>query len=105
MESFRLLLETHKIPSDLISLPSYFPASSLTSPIIPILTPHPYPLSAYLHALGMNAQPITWPTVPKGTDRVRICLHSGNTKAEVDLLAHGIVSWAERKVGVVVAKL
>lgn len=43
----------------------------------------------------MNARPITWPTVPKGKDRVRVCLHSGNTKGELDLLVHGIVSWAE----------
>ena len=43
----------------------------------------------------MNARPITWPTVPKGKDRVRVCLHSGNTEAELDLLVHGVVSWAE----------
>jgi len=26
---------------------------------------------------------------------VRVCLHSGNTEAELDLLVHGVVSWAE----------
>ena len=72
---------------------------SLSSPIIPILTPHPRPLSAYLLALGMNARPITWPTVPKGKDRVRVCLHSGNTREDVECLANGVVRWAKETLG------
>ena len=49
----------------------------------------------------MNARAITWPTVPKGKDRVRVCLHSGNTKEEVEGLALALVEWArnEREVG------
>lgn len=43
----------------------------------------------------MNARPITWPTVPKGKDRVRVCLHAGNTRDDVDKLIMGIVKWAE----------
>jgi len=43
----------------------------------------------------MNARPITWPTVPKGKDRVRVCLHAGNMKEDVDRLIRGIVAWAE----------
>ncbi len=39
----------------------------------------------------MNARPITWPTVPKGKDRVRVCLHAGNTKEDVERLVDGIV--------------
>jgi len=42
----------------------------------------------------MNVRPITWPTVPKGKDRVRICLHAGNTKEEVDGLIDEIMKWA-----------
>jgi hypothetical protein len=42
----------------------------------------------------MNVRPITWPTVPKGKDRVRICLHAGNTKEEVDGLIDEILKWA-----------
>jgi len=94
IQSFKPLLESHNIPSSLISLPHL----TLSSPIIPILTPHPRPLSAYLVALGMNVRPITWPTVPKGKDRVRVCLHSGNTKAEVDRLAIGVVTWAKERI-------
>ncbi|KAF8151049.1 PLP-dependent transferase [Crassisporium funariophilum] len=96
-ETLRPRLEARKIPTNLVSLPSHLISTSLElpSPIVPILTPHPRPLSAYLLALGMNARPITWPTVPKGKDRVRVCLHSGNTKEDIDQLVHGVVSWAE----------
>jgi 8-amino-7-oxononanoate synthase len=84
-----------RIPPDLLSLPSHLIPNGEPSPIIPIMTVHPRPLSAYLLALGMNARPITWPTVPKGKDRIRVCLHAGNTTADVDRLIAGVVRWAE----------
>jgi 8-amino-7-oxononanoate synthase len=43
----------------------------------------------------MNARPITWPTVPKGKDRVRVCLHAGNTRSDVDRLIEGMMQWVE----------
>ena len=43
----------------------------------------------------MNARPITWPTVPKGKDRIRICLHAGNSWSEVDRLIDAIMEWAQ----------
>lgn len=58
------------------------------------MTSHPRPLSAYLLTLGMNARPITWPTVPKGKDRVRVCLHAANTRQDVEKLVDGMISWA-----------
>lgn len=98
-ETLSPLLESRNIPPTLVSLPSHLQPSSLTlglpSPIIPVLTPHPRPLSAFLLALGMNARPITWPTVPKGKDRVRVCLHAGNTTDDIDRLINGIIKWAE----------
>ena len=42
-------------------------------------------------ALGL---PISWPTVPKGADRVRVCLHAGNTRAELDMLIDTAIAWA-----------
>ncbi|KAJ7497488.1 pyridoxal phosphate-dependent transferase [Mycena latifolia] len=82
-------------PIHLLSLPLHLQhPSSLASPIIPIMTTRPRPLSAHLLALGMNARPITWPTVPKGKDRVRVCLHAGNTTADVDRLIEGMMQWA-----------
>ncbi|KAJ3985786.1 pyridoxal phosphate-dependent transferase [Lentinula detonsa] len=83
----------HDISSPLLSSSSSSPLHPPT-PIMPLLTPHPRPLSAFLLALGMNARPITWPTVPRGKERVRVCLHSGNTKKDVEALVSGVVEWA-----------
>lgn len=40
------------------------------------------------------------PTVPEGTQRVRVCLHAGNTYQDVDRLVERIGSWLELKGGV-----
>ncbi|KAF8205495.1 pyridoxal phosphate-dependent transferase [Mycena galopus ATCC 62051] len=86
----------HNVPLHLLSLPLHLQHSpALASPIIPIMTTRPRPLSAHLLNLGMNARPITWPTVPKGKDRVRVCLHAGNTGSDVDRLIEGMMQWAE----------
>lgn len=69
--------------------------TELLSPIIPVMTREPRPLAQHLRALGIDAKPITWPTVPKGKDRIRICLHAGNTHNEVVRLVEGIVEWAQ----------
>ncbi|KAJ7706856.1 pyridoxal phosphate-dependent transferase [Mycena rosella] len=86
------------VPIHLLSLPLHLQhPSSLASPIIPIMTTRPRPLSAHLLSLGMNARPITWPTVPKGKDRVRVCLHAGNTTADIDRLVAGMMQWAQNE--------
>jgi 8-amino-7-oxononanoate synthase len=33
------------------------------------------------------------PTVPRGTERVRVCLHAGNTVEEIDGLVKRIGEW------------
>ena len=43
-------------------------------------------VAARLQARGMGIKPILSPTVPKGEERLRICLHSYNTKEEINLL-------------------
>ncbi|KAJ7143201.1 pyridoxal phosphate-dependent transferase [Mycena crocata] len=86
------------IPIHLLSLPLHLKNSSaLASPIVPVMTTRPRPLSAHLMRLGMNARPITWPTVPKGKDRVRVCLHAGNTTDDVDRLVEGMMQWARNE--------
>lgn len=70
--------------------------SHLLSPIIPVMTSQPRPLSQHLRSLNINAKPITWPTVPKGKDRVRICLHAGNSRDDIVKLVDGIVEWARQ---------
>jgi 8-amino-7-oxononanoate synthase len=47
-------------------------------------------LSGHLFTRGISAKAILSPTVAEGTERIRICLHSFNTKDEVDLLFNEI---------------
>lgn len=88
------------IRPDILSLPEHFrplaPLSppQLPTPIVPLMTSYPRPLAARLRTLGLNVRPITWPTVPKGKERVRICLHAENSFEEVDLLIQHSVEWA-----------
>ncbi len=35
------------------------------------------------------------PTVPEGTQRVRVCLHAGNTVEDIDRLVASIKDWLE----------
>ena len=44
-------------------------------------------IAAQLQSAGLNVRPILSPTVPEGTERLRICLHTFNTKDEITLLA------------------
>lgn len=43
-------------------------------------------LGKELQKRDIDARPILSPTVPKGTERIRICLHAYNTPQEIDLL-------------------
>ena len=38
-------------------------------------------------------RPIVPPTVPEGTQRVRVCLHAGNTFQDVERLVAAIRDW------------
>ncbi|THV00709.1 PLP-dependent transferase [Dendrothele bispora CBS 962.96] len=104
-------LKSEQIPPELVALPPHLlkhlsshhltSSSSTTSPlspIIPLLTPQPRPLSAYLLSKhNLNARPISWPTVPKGADRVRVCLHAANTRQDVESLVRGVVEWCKER--------
>ncbi|KPV73799.1 uncharacterized protein RHOBADRAFT_37656 [Rhodotorula graminis WP1] len=68
-----------------------------TSPIIPLLTSSPRPLAAFLRTRGFLSRPITHPTVPHAEERVRVCLHAGNTVREVDGLCDAVAEWVRRK--------
>ncbi|GAA6063856.1 hypothetical protein JCM10212_000336 [Sporobolomyces blumeae] len=79
--------------------PPRHPLSSLahppTSPIVPLLTSAPRPMALFLRDKGFLVRPITYPTVPKGMERVRVCLHAGNTTDEVERLAEGVHEWVQ----------
>ncbi|EPQ29759.1 uncharacterized protein PFL1_02978 [Pseudozyma flocculosa PF-1] len=68
---------------------------SSPSPIIPLLTSEARPLAAFLRQRGLLGRPICYPTVPKGEDRVRICLHADNTVEDVDRLVGCIAEWLD----------
>ncbi|HXB32114.1 MAG TPA: 8-amino-7-oxononanoate synthase, partial [Puia sp.] len=43
-------------------------------------------LAEQLQQAGLDIRPILYPTVPRGSERLRIVIHSFNTAAEIDLL-------------------
>lgn len=94
-----LTLRTHSLlhalsPTPLIALKPIPETHSLT-PIIPIFTPHPRSLANHCQARGYMVRPIVAPTVPRGAERVRVCLHAGNTFAEVEGLVRAVREWVE----------
>ncbi|KAF8940522.1 hypothetical protein BGZ58_006018 [Dissophora ornata] len=52
-------------------------------------------LSQQLIRAGLNVKPIRFPTVPKGKERVRICLHSHNTQEQVEQLIQIVQAWIQ----------
>ena len=47
-------------------------------------------VSGHLQNVGLDVRPILSPTVPAGSERIRICLHSFNTEDEITLLTSTI---------------
>lgn len=68
-----------------------------TSPIIPLITTSPRVLSRYLIEHGFLVRPIAYPTVPRGQERVRVCLHAGNTEEQVRRLSGTIRKWVSEE--------
>ncbi|KAI0026599.1 pyridoxal phosphate-dependent transferase [Vararia minispora EC-137] len=100
----RLRTALARIPPHILRLPPHLssPTTKQTpaqthppAPIVPLLTPLARPLSAHLRTRGMNARPISWPTVPKGADRVRVCVQARTSRADVDRLVEALSVWAE----------
>ena len=97
-ERLRASLAASSIPAHILTLPLNLQQQQQSSmprtPIVPVLTPHARALSAHLLAHGLNARSVSWPIVPKGKDRVRVCLHAGNTQGEIDALVNTCIAWA-----------
>lgn len=85
---------SRRFPPELIRLP--WVETVPYTPIIPLLSPLARPLALYLQERGFLVRSITHPTVPKGQDRVRVCLHANNTKEEITSLLDNIQQWIER---------
>ena len=54
----------------------------------------------YLQSLGVDVRPILSPTVPKGKERIRICLHHFNTNEDIQKLAKGINDYVANEIEV-----
>ncbi|KAK8128807.1 Pyridoxal phosphate-dependent transferase- major domain protein [Apiospora sp. TS-2023a] len=67
------------------------------SPIIPIFTTKPRSLASFCQSKGYMVRPIVAPTVPVGTERVRLCLHAKNTFEQVRGLGDVICQWIQNQ--------
>lgn len=54
-------------------------------------------IAMYLQDKGMDIRPIMSPTVPKGKERLRICLHAFNTSEEINSLTAEIVGYFSKE--------
>jgi 8-amino-7-oxononanoate synthase len=73
------------------SLTTHHPSPISTSAIQCIIIPgndKVKKLASKIQEQGFDVRPILSPTVPKGKERLRICLHSFNTEEQVDNLIH-----------------
>jgi 8-amino-7-oxononanoate synthase len=69
------------------------------SPIVPVFTSEPRSLAKFCQERGFTVRPIVAPTVPKGSERVRVCLHAGNTIQDVEGLVRVIKAWVKAQEG------
>jgi 8-amino-7-oxononanoate synthase len=67
------------------------------SPIFSVRTPWPRELARYCQQRGLIVRPIMSPTVPRGKERVRVCLHAGNTPAQIDRLVQTMAQWVQEQ--------
>lgn len=54
--------------------------------------------SNYLNSKGMDVRAILSPTVPEGSERLRICIHEFNTLAEIELLANELINFTKTRI-------
>lgn len=91
-EALQKLHTTSAAARDLLSIPSACPQS----PIFAVQLRRPRALAEYLQGKGMMVRAVVSPTVPLGTERVRVCLHAGNTTREVKDLISALQEWCEK---------
>ena len=68
------------------------------APILPLLTPRARSLAQHCQDRGLMVRPIVAPTVPEGKERVRICLHAGNSSTHVEELAAAVEEWVRLQI-------
>ncbi|KAG5951111.1 hypothetical protein E4U53_003764 [Claviceps sorghi] len=83
------IAQNHNPPPSLFRVP----ASPPQSPILPLFSVRARSLAGHCQKKGYMVRAIVAPTVPAGTDRVRLCLHAANTVAEVRGLCLAVEEW------------
>ena len=71
------------------------PSACPRSPIFSIQVYQPKELARCLQDHGLMVRAVVPPTVPFGTERVRICLHSGNTVSQIESLVRVLEEWCK----------
>jgi 8-amino-7-oxononanoate synthase len=70
-----------------------------------VLSSDPRGLARFCQESKFVVRPIVPPTVPLGAERIRVCLHAGNTLHEVEALVECITAWVDGKMGLTSPKL
>lgn len=73
-----------------------------TTPIQAVLCPgndEVQALAQHVQKKGMAVLPIRYPTVPRGQERLRICLHTFNTNEEIDQILLALSEYFEKDTG------
>lgn len=77
-------------------------ARAVLSHVVPIKVKpgHDFSLFVHLAMANMNAYPMAYPVVPKGTALVRMLFHAHNTKEEVDRIIVTVGEWVEEMLAI-----
>lgn len=73
------------------------PQTRPDSPIFALLSTVPRDLASHCQSLGFVVRPVVPPTVPENTERVRVCLHAGNTTAQIDAFVLCLRDWIKAR--------
>lgn len=79
----------------LLTLPDECPKS----PIFALLSTAPRELANHCQAAGFVVRAVVPPTVPAGTERLRVCLHAGNTEEQIDRFVDCVGEWVRQQAG------
>jgi 8-amino-7-oxononanoate synthase len=93
IKALHVELQRIRAPSSILTIPSECPRS----PIFALLTSQPRELAKHCQDAGFVVRAVVPPTVPEGTERVRVCLHAGNTEAEIAGLVSRVQEWADNQ--------
>jgi 8-amino-7-oxononanoate synthase len=96
IDGLHKILSQQQKGSSLLLLPAK-PGSLPLAPIVPLISSHSRALATHLIQSGYLVRPIVYPTVPKGSERVRICVHSHNETQDVVGLLDSIQQWLQQQ--------